>query len=221
MPDSPPNAMDSSSHADLWQTQVAAIRRGEADTILVSDHPISHQSLAELASLDGKLSTLLIDAGGVNDEAMRLIAKVHSLNHLRIRESEISDQGLENLLADGLAELRILNIPQGKITAAGISQLAKLPELVQLRLGGQQLDDLAVEEITKLPALNGLHLIGPRLTDAAIESIAQCSSLSSFYLDDCPVSDAAWEKLFAAKPKLHVHVDQQHHDRDPHPDPHP
>ena len=87
---------------------------------------------------------------------------------------------------------------------------------MQLRLGGSQLDDAAVAEIARLPKLRSLHLIGPSLTDAALQELAKAPSLTSFYLDDCPLSDSAWELLFAVKPKLHVHIDQLHHDRDPH-----
>jgi hypothetical protein len=41
------------------------------------------------------------------------------------------------------------------------------------------------------------------------------SELSSLYIDECPLPDTAWTQLFAARPNLHVHVDQAHHDLDP------
>ncbi len=198
-----------------WREQFARVLAGESDTLLLDSGPITAEQLAELSQLDGKLTQLLIDAGGVDDTALPSIAKVHSLVHLRLRESDISDQGLASLVAAGLPELQILNIPQGRIGARGIVSLAALPKLVQLRLGGKQLDDGAVAELAKLPKLRSLHLIGPDVTDAALRELAACPLLTSFYLDDCPLSDAAWEELFAAKSNLHVHVDQAHHDRDP------
>ncbi len=198
-----------------WQSQVAALRDGQSDTLRVEGHPISASELTELEQLDGPLEQLLIEAGGVDDSTMHHIAAVKSLVHLRLRECPISDAGLETLTAGDLLQLQIVNIPQGLITARGIESLAQLPSLVQLRLGGRQVDDSAVSAIARLSSLRSLHLIGPALTDNALAELSVSPRLSSFYLDDCPLSDSAWEALFAAKPKLHVHIDQQHHDRDP------
>ncbi len=171
--------------------------------------------MSQLPQLDGKLSHLLIEAGGVDDASIETVAQVRGLVHLRLRECPIGNEGLARLVEARMSELQILNIPQSKCTADGIAQLASLPKLIQLRLGGQQIDDAAVAEIAKLPKLRSLHLIGPTLSDAALEKLSASPLLSTFYLDDCPLSNAAWQQLFAAKPKLHVHIDQAHHDRDP------
>jgi hypothetical protein len=40
-------------------------------------------------------------------------------------------------------------------------------------------------------------------------------NLQSLYLDDSLVTETGWEWLFEEVPNLHVHVNQQHHDRDP------
>lgn len=199
-----------------WQSQFAAVLSGADDTLLIADQAITAEQLRQLAQLDGPLEQLLIDAGGVDDDSLSDVLTVKSLVHLRLRECRVGDRGFEQLRTSGLDALRILNVPQAQVTSHGIASLARLPSLVQLRLGGSQLDDSAVAEIAKLPKLRSLHLIGPSLTDAALNQLANAPKLTSFYLDDCPLSDSAWELLFAAKPKLHVHIDQQHHDRDPH-----
>lgn len=199
-----------------WQMQFAAILAGKQETLLLEDQPITPQQLGQLAQLEGSLEQLLIDAGGVDADSLPAILALKGLTHLRLRECPLGDGSFEQLAASGLDKLRILNVPQAQVTARGIASLAALPRLVQLRLGGAQIDDAAVAEIARLPELRSLHLIGPSLTDAALTELAQAPKLSSFYLDDCQLSDQAWEQLFAAKPRLHVHVDQQHHDRDPH-----
>ncbi len=215
-PNQPQNsAVDLTSVAE-WESQFAAVLSGEEDTLLFADRAITADQLAQLIQLNGPLEQLLIDAGGVEDDLLSDILAVKSLVHLRLRECPLGDRGFELLGTSGLDGLRILNVPQCAVTSLGIASLASLPNLVQLRLGGAQIDDAAVAEIVKLPKLRSLHLIGPSLTDAALVELAQAPSLTSFYLDDCPLSDTAWELLFAAKPKLHVHIDQLHHDRDPH-----
>lgn len=209
-------ASATAADADSWQVQFNAILAGERDTLLLEHQPISAQQLAQLAQLEGRLEQLLLDAGGVDAASLSTIVMHKRLTHLRLRNCVLPDSSFEQLASSGLDHLRILNVPQARITARGIASLAGLPKLVQLRLGGSQIDDAAVAEIARLPELRSLHLIGPSLSDAALGKLAQAPKLSSLYVDDCQLSDQAWEQLFEAKPKLHVHIDQRHHDRDPH-----
>lgn len=210
-----PAATDTDADAD-WQVQFDAILAGKQDSLLLETQPITPQQLGQLIELEGSLEQLLIDAGGVDADSLSAILVLKGLTHLRLRECPLGDSSFEQLADSGLDQLRILNVPQSRITARGIASLAALPKLVQLRLGGEQIDDAAVAEIARLPELRSLHLIGPSLSDAALSTLAQAPKLSSFYLDDCQLSDQAWQQLFDAKPSLHVHIDQQHHDRDPH-----
>lgn len=207
---------DAAGNDASWQMQFDAILAGKSDTLLLEGQPITPQQLNQLAQLQGSLEQLLIDAGGVDADSLPAILVLKQLTHLRLRNCPLEDSSFGELAASDLDHLRILNVPQARITARGIASLASLPKLVQLRLGGRQINDAAVAEIARLPELRSLHLIGPSLSDAALSELAQAPKLSSFYLDDCQLSDQAWEQLFAAKPKLHVHIDQQHHDRDPH-----
>jgi hypothetical protein len=46
--------------------------------------------------------------------------------------------------------------------------------------------------------------------------LAKIEQLQSLYVDDIAFSESAWQALFDARPRLHVHVNQEHHDRDPH-----
>jgi Leucine-rich repeat (LRR) protein len=196
-----------------WQSQIEAIRKGESDQIQLVNQILADEDLADVESLDG-LTSLLIDAGVITDLGLASIAKITKLEHLRLRESPITDAGMA-LLARSASGLQVLNLPQAKLTAEGIKELSRLPNLTQLRLGGAQIDDEAVGILATLPALRSLHLIGPRLSDAALDALAKSPKLASLYLDDCELSDAAWERLFVAKPNVHVHINQAHHDRDP------
>jgi hypothetical protein len=198
-----------------FEEQLAAVARGDAIAIRLTLAPVNPQQLGRLSSVADQLQELILDAGVVRDADLGALAPLRQLEHLRLRDSRLTDAGAAQLAAGELNQLRILNLPQAELTAAGIAHLSRLPRLSQLRLAGSQLDDRAVAALAALPELRSLHLIGPTLSDAALDSIAALPKLGSFYLDDCALSDAAWERLFIAKPSLHVHIDQFHHDRDP------
>jgi hypothetical protein len=74
--------------------------------------------------------------------------------------------------------------------------------------------------LRELPSLQQLHLIDVPITDEGLRELAQMNQLQSLYVDGGNISDAAWDELFKARRNLHVHVNQQHHDRDPHGHPH-
>ncbi|MCR9291262.1 MAG: hypothetical protein NXI32_01000 [bacterium] len=204
---------ESTQASPTWEEQLARIRSGEAYTLKV-ETPAGPSLLEALPDLDGKLLELLIDQGGPTDSWLMTIAQLSSLEHLRIRESPISDLGLTYLVAGG-ERLQILNLPQSTLTEQGIRELAKLPQLKQLRIGGRQIDDAAASALSELPNLRSLHLIGPAISADGLAALAASRKLSSLYIDDCPLPDSAWQELFRAKPQLHVHIDQHHHDRDP------
>ena len=154
----------------------------------------------------------------LDDTSIESLAQLTALEHLRLRDSPITDVGIAKLDPRKLPNLRIINLPQSSLTAAGLEHLASFPHLIQLRLSAIQLDDRAAEVLATFPALRSLHLIGPRFTDAALDQLAKAPKLSSLYIDDCHLSDAAWERLFKVKRSIHVHIDQHHHDRDPNAD---
>lgn len=213
------SAATASDQSELsFEAQHAQVLRGESIAIKLTQAPISGEQLAQLVSVGDKLLELQLDAGVVDDTSIESLAQLTALEHLRLRDSPITDVGIAKLDPTRLLNLRILNLPQSSLTAVGLEHLAKFPKLVQLRLGASKLDDRAAEVLATFPALRSLHLIGPRFTDVALDRLAKAPKLSSLYIDECHLSDAAWERLFKAKPSIHVHIDQHHHDRDPNAD---
>ena len=72
------------------------------------------------------------------------------------------------------------------------------------------------EAVASLPQLRSLHLIDVPIGDDGLAILQRLSGLWNLYLDGAGVSDEAWERYFQACPRVHVHIDQAHHDRDPH-----
>lgn len=201
-----------------FEVQHAQALRGDSIAIKLTQAKITCEQIFQLSSLSDKLLELQLDAGVIDDTSIESLAQLTALEHLRLRDSPITDVGIAKLDPLKLPNLRILNLPQSTLTLVGLEHLASFPNLIQLRLSAIQLDDRAAEVLATFPALRSLHLIGPKFTDAALDQLAKAPKLASLYIDDCHLSDAAWERLFKAKPSIHVHIDQHHHDRDPNAD---
>ena len=199
------------SHGDVGD-QIAAVRAGDADRI-VSAASLTDAEWESLRGLTG-LRELVLEKGRADDGRAAILATLTGLERLVLRESSLTDAGFR-----WLAEchtLRDLNVPQAACTAAGVRALASLAALRSLRLGGPQLAGVEVcEAVASLPQLRSLHLIDVPIGDDGLAVLQQLPSLWNLYLDGAGVSDEAWERYFQACPRVHVHIDQAHHDRDP------
>jgi hypothetical protein len=195
-------------------TQVAAVTVGTATRIAAAE-PLSDAEWQSLRGLAG-LRELILNAGVADDSRADLLATLPDVERLVLRDSPLSDAGFRSLAR--CATLRDLNVPQAACTPAGIRALAALPELRSLRLGGGPLATAGTEvgrAVADLPQLRSLHLIDVPLGDDGLAAIARLPQLRNLYLDGAGVSDESWAGYFEAHPRVHVHVDQAHHDRDP------
>lgn len=202
-----------------FAAQVATVKAGQSDRIQIEAQPISDEELQSLAGLEN-LEVLILDypTNAITREGFATLGQLPKLMHLRLRGVKVDDESAEHLAkATGL---QVLNLPQSDVTDAGMEKLASLQNLVQLRIGSSQLTDAGLESLKQLPKLKRVHLIAVPLTDKGLAVFHDLPKLESLYIDGAKLSDAAYERLFAAKPELHVHVDQAHHDRDPHAHPH-
>jgi len=198
--------------APPFAAQVRAVQAGRADRIEVAA-PLGPDDWESLRGLAG-LRVLVLEQGVAGDLEAEMLATLPAIERLVLRKSPLSDAGFAALAC--CRSIGDLNVPQAACTAAGIKGLAKLPNLKSLRLGGENLagPDVA-RAIARLPVLRSLHLIDVAIGDEGLDALAELETLRNLYLDGAGVSDAAWERYFNALPRVHVHVDQAHHDRDP------
>ena len=115
----------------------------------------------------------------------------------------------------GCPNLRILNLPQATFTDAGLAELKMLPKLELLRFGSPNVTDAGLGQVPAFPSLRFLHLIDTPITDAGLRELQGLTALESLYLDGTKVTDGGIERLLQQLPEVHLHIDQQHHDRDP------
>ena len=193
--------------------QIAAVRTGGADTI-VAAAPLTDAEWESLRGLAG-LRELVLEQGRADDDRAEILETLTGLERLVLRNSPLGDAGFQSIARCRV--LRDLNVPQAACTAAGVRALTALPHLRSLRLGGPQLAGVEVcEAVASLPQLRSLHLIDVPIGDDGLAILQRLSGLWNLYLDGAGVSDEAWERYFQACPRVHVHIDQAHHDRDPH-----
>jgi hypothetical protein len=200
--------------------QAAEVRAEKTDQIQIEKTPLGDDDLKALAGLEN-LHILLLDSpdSQFSAEGLKQLAGLLAIEHLRIRGRGVDDPALTQF--SELKSLRILNVPHGTFTDAGLDSLKGLPDLVHLRFGSPHVTDAGMKTIGELTALKRLHLIDVPITDAGLRDLAQMRQLESLYVDGGRFSDGAIEELFRLRPDLHVHLNQQHHDRDPQKYEHP
>lgn len=209
---SPPPKSVTGKALSPFATQVQAVREGRAGRI-ESVSPLGPEDWSSLRGLAG-LRELVLQRGVAGDAEALILATMPDIERLVLRRSPVSDAGFASLA--GCRSLSDLNVPQATCTAVGLEALAALPSLRTLRLGGPNLAGADVARaIAKLPKLESLHLVDVAIGDEGLDALAATATLRNLYLDGAGVSDAAWERYCKARPDVHVHVDQAHHDRDP------
>jgi hypothetical protein len=118
------------------------------------------------------------------------------------------------------SSLAYLNLPQAEFGDRGLELLTTLPRLQQLRFSSPHVTQRGLTKLGQAKSLRLLHLFDMPVTADVLEEIARLDKLESLYIDHPHVDraefDAALERFFQARPDVHVHIGQQHHDLDPH-----
>lgn len=195
-----------------WAEQVKTVRSGQTDRIEVSQELVGDEHLLQLKDLNG-LRELIIDRGQISDNGLAPLTTLRNLEHLRIR-CRVRDVGFRQLCA--ISSLQILNLPQADVADASLESLRQLHQLRVLRIASPRVTDAGMNLIAQLNTLTALHLIDIPITDKGLKVLETMRNLQSLYLDGARISEPAYEQLFRTSPHLHVHINQLHHDRDPH-----
>lgn len=196
-----------------WESQINSVRLGQTDRIEITQIIIGDDNLLQLKGLDG-LRELYLEKSQISDKGVAPLTTLRNLENLRIRGSRIRDNGFKQICT--IASLKQLNLPQADLTDAGLELLPTLRHLELLRISSPRVTDIGVQQISRVASLRWIHLIDIPITDAAIKPLSEMRNLESLYLDGARVSDTAYDQLFRSRPDLHVHINQLHHDRDPH-----
>lgn len=197
---------------------IERVRRGESTEIITADESLDDAALALLADLP-TLKHLAIEHFQGTPDGLRPIAALPNLQRLQLRGGEVGDDALA-VIAD-CASLKNLNLPDAQFSDVGLGALRTLPQLELLRFHTPHVSDQGLARIAEMKSLRFLHLISVPVTDQGLAYLESMERLESFYIDDALVTDEGIERLLKALPGLHLHIDQQHSDRDPSKGTHP
>tara|TARA_Y100000588_G_C14162590_1_gene885489 strand:+ start:150 stop:734 length:585 start_codon:yes stop_codon:yes gene_type:complete len=116
-----------------------------------------------------------------------------------IVETAIRDQLKKpegELTTTDLLEVRLLHLHNTQITDAGLKEIAKLTQLIELDLlGCNQLTDKGLKELSSLQHLETLGLPG-QITDEGLKLVTEFNQITTLGLKDCSqISDLGLREL--------------------------
>ena len=211
--DSPP-----SLSKPTFRELVERVRVGATTEIVVSGESIGDEQLQLVGDLS-QLSHLAIEDFAGTATGLEQVARLPKLERLQLRGGGIGDDAIAAIA--GCANLKNLNLPDARFSDAGLAELKALAQLELLRFHTPHVTDHGLAQIAEMKSLRFLHLIGVPITDQGLSHLESMQQLESLYIDDALVTDEGIERLLKALPELHIHINQQHSDRDPNQGTHP
>ena len=204
----PPSIPDQKS---VSQVITDTLANPAATTLHLDGSRVTDQDLLLLTD-SRHITSIHIEHSNITEKGLIALTSMPNLIQLRIR-SRLTDFAIPLIL--NMESLQFLNLPLADFTDEGIHTLASHPTIQLLRIGGKHLSNKSLKSIATMPSLSFLHLINVPIDDQGLSAFYGSQNLQSLYLDDTDVTDAGLVKLLEQLPKLHLHINQNHIDRDP------
>ena len=132
------------------------------------------------------------------DRSMKFIAGMKKLRKLLLRDTLVTDAGLEHVAA--LTDLKELDLHGTEISDAGLGYLKNLTRLRKLNLLGADVTDAGLEQLSNLRDLEELNLYRTKITNAGLEKLKRFPRLRELDLRYTRATQAGVEDLRAALP---------------------
>ena len=125
----------------------------------------------------------------ITDENMIHVRQLPNLETLRVHRM-IGDAGVAHFA--GLKKLRVLNMPDSKLTDNGLAVIGGMTQLENLVIPSHQnITDAGVAKLSNLKNLTLLNLTRTNITDGSMSIIAQNQGLQKLFLSFTGITDAA------------------------------
>lgn len=138
-----------------------------------------------------------------DDEGMKHIKGLTTLQKLHLSSTQVSDAGLVHLI--GLTTLQQLSLDSTSVSDAGMVHLTKLSNLQELDLGGTRVTDAGLANLKGLTNLQFLSLRETQVRGAGLAHLKGLTSLQYLDLDFSQVSVVARKELQQALPNCKIY----------------
>jgi len=129
----------------------------------------------------------------INDAAMVHLKVLPNLETLALPR-QIGDAGLANVA--GLTKLTTLNMPDCRVTDAGLVYLKGLGQLQSLVISANSnITDVGVAHLGWLPNIEILNLNNSRITDAGVATLGTMRGMRKLFLSRTAITDGAVDHL--------------------------
>jgi len=154
--------------------------------------------LAELTSIEelNLRDTLVSDAGLEHLKGMTKLKKLDLGNRYYPVSDKITDAGMVHL--NSLKSLEELKLPSSGVTDIGLAHLAGLNALKKLNVG-RDATDKGMATLAKMKSLEDLKISSPYVTDAGMRKLSECPCLESLSLLGCKITNAGLAHLAKLK----------------------
>jgi len=140
------------------------------------------------------------DAG---DEDLLHVGKLSHLEMLDLRDTRITDAGLQHLR--GLNRLKVLILTGTAVTDQGLAPLGDMPQLTVLSLEETKITDRGLQQLKGLANLGWLNLSATQITDAGLSCLKEYPSLDVLVLERCATTREGLSEFRTASPAIQVY----------------
>lgn len=123
----------------------------------------------------------------VTPKELRRLNRFPALRELSFTLCDFDDECL--LPIGRLSQLRVLELPEGRLTSSGTKHLRKLTNLEKLDLYGTAIQDSAVKHLSGLTKLRDLRLGNTQVTDAGLQYLQKLTNLEHLQLLNTHITD--------------------------------
>lgn len=159
----------------------------------ITGQKLTNRGLERLLAVRSTLRSLVLSAGSLTDESLKLIGQFTAVQSLTIDRNPITDAGLAHLA--GLKEVSMFVAYNTGITDVGLKHLAGWLKLATLKLANTRIGDDCVPTLSAMKSLKVLSLQGTRFTEKGLTKLKD--ALPMCKIDWEPPTRAAAERLLA------------------------
>lgn len=189
------------SYLDLEPMKLIGDARGK---IAIPAHALLHlvvsyedsRDTSRLRTLPNVFSSVDFRRKPITDDGLKNIRHLTNLRQLNLSDTEISNQGLDQLTA--LKNIEALQLWQTNLRGP-LNALTQFPKLKYLQLHRNNLDDRSVAPIARLRSLEALNVFRCGLTGRSLQSFSKCPNLRTVDLGDNKIDDASLSNFVDTK----------------------